>query len=165
MKDKYIETLSAFFDGEPVDADTLASALRDTEALDFLVESARLRREVQADTSRPSEEFCEAMRERLTGSESRRSRRRRILHLSLAASLVVAAAVGGYGLRGRLDRERPAAQPRVTESKHTPPMTPPSPSPAPAPANPRREAVTPSAKGVPPANLRMNFAEWHDEAL
>src|SRR5512146_1144463 len=93
MAANYAEVLSAFFDGEEVDSEALAESLQQPDAIDLLQEFARLRRTVQADASRPDEEFSEAMRERLAEEEKHRHLRHRLLRLSVAASLLLASGV------------------------------------------------------------------------
>jgi hypothetical protein len=156
MTPNHIETLSSFFDGEAVDADVLADALAQTEAIDFLVDSARFRRAVAQDASRPSDEFREAMREKLTHSESRRTTRRRIVEMALAASLALAAAAGGFGFRTLLEKAAPAPSVRPGTTARSGPAT----------GGPRRETTSaPATAPIPSPNLRIRFDEWHDRVL
>jgi hypothetical protein len=167
MTDAQSEILSAFFDGEPVDADRLAGALRDAGAIDFLVDSARLRRAVADDTSRPTEEFCEQMRATLADGESRWSTRRRVVGIAVAASLALASALGGYGVRSWLAGRESSGTSGPTQAQ-----APAHPGQAagttvtPAPSGPgRTQTPAPARTDVPLPTLRMHFAEWHDAAL
>ncbi len=168
MKANDLEMLSAFFDGEAVDPDALADGLRDPSALEFLVECARLRRTVHADSSRPSAEFCESMRERLGQGDRRRASRRRLVQISLAASLALAAGLGGFGLRA-LFETRPPAIARPVEPVQAPAAAPQplgEPVSAPVPAKPsRRDMRVPSRRTMPQPSLRMRFDEWRDVVL
>jgi hypothetical protein len=161
MSSNHREMLSAFFDGEPVEPDLLASALREPGAADLLVEFARLRAAVQADTSHPTEEFCESMRETLERGDERYRPRSRAARMSLAASLALAAALGGFGIRALMDRQQPAPEPPVMQVSRAPGES----------SRPRDMAVVPPRpnaslmdKGVPPEpDLQLRFGQW-DEA-
>jgi len=169
MRGNHLEVLSAFFDGEPVEPELLAASLREPGALDFLVDFARLRAAVHADTSRPTEEFCESMRETLGRGDARRGSHRRLVQMSLAASLALAAALGGFSVRSLLDRGQPTSGPVVVQTRQAPGrasapasetiVTPVSKAPG------RTELPKSSKQEVPSPNLRMRFAEWHDTVL
>jgi negative regulator of sigma E activity len=169
MRGNHLEVLSAFFDGEAVAPELLAASLREPGAVDFLVDFARLRTAVHADTSRPTEEFCESMRETLGRGDARRGSHRRLVQMSLAASLALAAALGGFSVRSLLDRGQPRAVDQVMQVRQAPsgasgPMsetivTPASKVPG------RTELPKSSKQEVPSPNLRMRFAEWHDTVL
>ena len=157
MTPEHDETLSSFFDGEDVDPDQLAVSLQEADATETLIEFARLRRTVRQDAGRPSEEFCQAMRERLARAESGRTTRRRFMEMSLAASLALAAAVGGFGLRALLDKPgaAPAARPGTSAGGAGPPSAGPV-------------GATPPARAgatVPSPSLRLRFTEWRDAVL
>jgi len=97
------EILSAFIDGEQVDAVDLASALAKPGAREALIDFVRLRAAF-ADDSRPSERFSQEMRSMLDG------RRRRLLsrplRLVAAAAVFVLATLGALDLGRRLRPQR-----------------------------------------------------------
>ncbi len=159
MTTDHVEVLSAFFDGEAVEPDALAASLENPEAVELLLEFARLRRAVHEDTSRPSVEFSDALFEKLARHEKRRQSVRRLARMSLAASLVLAAAYGGFSARGILEeRQRVAPEGRVMPASQAP---------RPKYAIPR-EVTAPNAKPsrpIPSPNLRIRFAEWRDAVL
>jgi hypothetical protein len=164
MTPNYAEVLSAFFDGEPVDPEALATSLQEPDAIEFLVEFARLRRAVYEDTSRPTEEFCETMRERLARAESQRRSRHRLGQFSLAASLALAAAAGGFGVRAVLERQPPAVGVpwRATQTTGRPSAAGGQPVSVPIAAPPESVRAKP---GIPSALLRMRFLEWQEKVL
>ncbi len=149
MDEKHIEVLSAFFDGETVDADVLAASLEDPEAASYLREFARLRRAVQEDTSRPDEDFCEAVRERLAREEGRHLFRRRLFRASLAASLLLAAGAGGFSVRVALDRRG------TTPGREAAQLTP---------ARPSQAGAAPVKATSPekPASVRVWITGWSE---
>jgi DNA-binding CsgD family transcriptional regulator len=65
MRVRDFKPLSALFDGERVCAQTVLDSLRLPGAMDFLVDIAILRLWVQQDDSRPSDNCCRLMREKL----------------------------------------------------------------------------------------------------
>jgi hypothetical protein len=169
MTPNHAEVLSAFFDGEPVEAETLAASLQEPDAIEYLVEFARLRRAVHEDTSRPTEEFCEAMREQLSRDDRQHRVRRRLLQLSLAASLALAAALGGFTARGMLERPQPAAgggqatrEGRARQSQPTP-----APQPISLPVVKTPDSVgVPSKPSIPSPRLRIErFDEWRSDRV
>ena len=168
MDSKYGEALSAFFDGEPIDAELLAESLAQPGASELLAEFAVMRARVRQDTCRPSAEFLEAMAERLAGSRLQRLLRGGLARIALAASLVVAVGVAGFMLGSVSGPER---VPPV-ESVELRPATPrgpvavlPAPQIAPPaavvarPPGPRRPA---ESAGPPVPSLRLRFGQWRD---
>jgi hypothetical protein len=98
MDRNHAETLSAFFDGEPVDAECLADSLAQPGAATLLSEFAAMRAHEQRDRSRPSQEFFDRMASRLRPSRMKRLLGSRIAVTALAASLLLAAGAGGFAL-------------------------------------------------------------------
>jgi len=74
MARRHFETLSAFFDAEPVPAHELLGALRHRGAFEFLEFMARLRLWVREETPTPSRSWCRALRRRLERLEAMRRR-------------------------------------------------------------------------------------------
>jgi negative regulator of sigma E activity len=168
MTPNHAELLSAFFDGEAVEADALAASLQESDAIEFLVEFARLRRAVYEDASRPTEEFCGAMRERLARGERHRESRRRLVQMSLAASVALAAALGGFTVRGVLERRQPGAGAHATQGRRAPDRSSaPTAQPVSVPTvkTPDDGSRAGSKNGIPSPTLRMRFAEWRDTVL
>lgn len=165
MNQQYVEVLSAFFDGEAVDPDLLASSLEDPEATTFLLEFARLRRAVQEDRSRPDEEFCEAVRDRLAREEARGQLRRRFLRTSLAASLMLAAAAGGFSVRPLLDRRQPAQGRDARQVNPVRPAERPQVVTSPVTGTSDRIAGIPPLPADSPDLLRFRFTEWQREDM
>jgi hypothetical protein len=169
MTPNHLEVLSAFFDGEAVEPDLLAASLQEPGAAGVLVEFARLRRAVHEDAGRPTEEFCESMRETLARGEERRRTGPRLLQMSLAASLALAAALGGFSVHSLLDRqprERVSPPGQARQASHEASRS------ADASTNWSRPDATgrsdaPPAIGheLPSPNLQMRFAEWQDTPL
>lgn len=165
MTPNHAEVLSAFFDGEPVDPQVLTTSLEEPDAVAFLLECARLRRAVQEDASRPTEEFCEHLRNLVASGDKHRRWRTRLVHLSLAASLVLAAAAGGFGIRGLLQRRQPSSNAEAQAAR------------VPAgPGSSRAQAVSvpiakppsggaPAKPAVPPPVLRIRILDWHEKVL
>ena len=84
-------TLSAFVDGEAVDAVELAAALASPGARETLLEFVELRLQAQAAPDRPGDLFQERMRRALRRAHSRPTRLRRLwLGVGAAAAVVVA---------------------------------------------------------------------------
>ena len=172
MNGNYEEVLSAFFDGEAVDPDRLAASLQEPDAINALVEFARLRRAVYADTSRPGEQLCESMRDTLASADRRHRVRRRLVQLSLAASLVLAAGLGGFGLNALLTRHQGPPSfagaghvaSQAPAARSAPPVTAPVSAPA---GSSTQGAKVPLASrpAVPSPDLRMRFPDWSDKVL
>ena len=168
MTPNHLEVLSAFFDGEAVEPDLLAASLQEPGAAGVLVEFARLRRAVHEDTSRPTEEFCESMRETLARGEERHRTGPRLLQMSLAASLALAAALGGFGVHSLLDRQsRGTVSPpeaRQASREATRPADAGTNSSRPDPTG-RRDAPPAIGHELPSPNLQIRFAEWQDNPV
>ena len=106
------EILSAFVDGEPVDAVALAAALAEPGAHEILVDFARLRAAL-ADEPEPPAALVETMRRRL------RPRPRafafvRTLRLTAAAAVLLLALLGAIDLRRMMRPERSEEPPLPT---------------------------------------------------
>ncbi len=69
MNPRYLEALSAFFDGEQVSSLDLVNAFRHPEALEFLAFAARLRVSIEQDLSGLSQSWCRVVRDRLAAIE------------------------------------------------------------------------------------------------
>jgi hypothetical protein len=110
MTESWEEMLSRFVDGESVDADGLADALASPEGRDALVDYARLRTNVRAVPVEPSAAFYTAWR-REWAEQPRRAGR--WLSYRVAAVLIAAAALAGYGVD--VWRRRPADRPPRVE--------------------------------------------------
>ena len=169
MTPNHAEVLSAFFDGETVEADALATSLQEPDAIEYLLEFARLRRAVHEDASRPTEEFCQTMRERLARADRQRQSRRRLAQMSLAASLALAAALGGFTVRGVLEpRQLGPRGGGLTQASRAPDRSSgPSAEPVSSPivnAPDESTRVRPK-RAVPSPVLRLRFTEWHDVVL
>jgi len=169
MTPNYAEVLSVFFDGEAVEADALAASLQEHDAIEYLLEFARLRRAVHEDTSRPTEEFCEAMRDRLARADRQHESRHRLLQMSLAASLALAAALGGFTARGALERRQPGPRGNaLTQASQAPDRSPGAtsqPVSLPIVKTPDEGTRARSKQAIPSPALRMRFEEWHDVVL
>jgi negative regulator of sigma E activity len=100
------QILSAFVDGEPVDAEALAHALLESGGRDTLIDFVLVRGAL-VDDSRPSEAFYAAMGKRLTPRWRRGLRPLRVL---AAAAVLALAVVGLFDLGSRL-----ASRPRADE--------------------------------------------------
>jgi hypothetical protein len=174
------EVLSAFFDGAAVDPEQLAEALADPDAPQWLVTCARLRAEIQGDTSRPSPAFYERMRSVLEPRWIQRFFRagRAVVPwpvmVGMAPALLLAGLGVGVWLGAGASRPLPPPTPAPTIAEQTAPVTaaPPS-TPGPslpsqlAVAPPSREALTPPAPrtGPPQPKHVLRFArpgEWHE---
>jgi len=168
MDSKYAETLSAFFDGERVDAELLAESLAQPGASALLAEFAVMRARVRQDTCRPSPEFLETMAEKLGGSRLQRLMGGRLARFALAASLVVAVGLAGFmlgsvGVRQRMLsvdslQLRPATAGSQVAASPEPQVPPPTVSVA-RPAGPRRPT---EGAGPPVPSLRLRFGQWRD---
>jgi hypothetical protein len=102
------EVLSAFVDGERVEADHLASALVEPGAREALLDFVRLRNAL-ADDSLPSERFVRVMKGQL--GERRQSALARPLRLVAAVVVLALAGLGLLDLRRRLGVESQPDQP------------------------------------------------------
>jgi hypothetical protein len=109
MNESWEEMLSRFVDGESVDPDSLAEALASPEGRDALVDYTRLRTNVRAVPAEPTQAFYTAWRRHC--AERPRPAGRSVSY-RVAAVLIAAAALGGYGVD--VWHRRPAdAPPRV----------------------------------------------------
>jgi hypothetical protein len=102
------EVISAFVDGEAIEASDLASALARPGAREALIDFVRLRSAL-ADASAPSDGFVRDMRSKLV--ERRRNALSRPLRLVAAAAVLVLASLGLLDLRRRLGVESQPDQP------------------------------------------------------
>jgi hypothetical protein len=112
MQTEVDEVVSAFVDGEPVDAGELASALAapgGREALlDFMLLRARL-----VDGAEPSPGFVERMRRRL-GGRTGAPGWARVVGLAAAAAVLALATLGALDLGRALRGNRPDEPPEAT---------------------------------------------------
>jgi hypothetical protein len=115
MDRDHAETLSAFFDGEGVDAEQLADSLRQTGAAALLADFAAMRAHEQREQSRPSPEFFDRMAARLRPSRMQRLLGSRVAAVGLAASLLIAVGVGGFAV-GMTRRPTPVPVPAAAAS-------------------------------------------------
>ena len=106
------EILSAFVDGETVDAVALASALAEPGAHEMLVDFARLRAAL-ADEPEPPAALVETMRSRLP-SRPRAFAIVRSLRITAAAAVIVLALLGAIDLRRMMQPEREEQPPPPT---------------------------------------------------
>jgi hypothetical protein len=106
MNAEHQDVLSAFFDGESVDPSALIEALAEPDAASLLADFAALRAEAQRDLGRPSDRFYHGMSNKLRGGRVRWLWKRVRLP-ALAASLLFAAAAGGFLLRPTLAPSAP----------------------------------------------------------
>jgi hypothetical protein len=168
MNAAHLETLSAMVDGEVVDPAVLAEALADPRAANVLVELAAWRLQLRHDTSRPGDEFYASMARTLRPSPLRSFVTSPLVSRSLAAGLVIAAALLGFTLR-------PMVEPSLQHAGRlvAPITTNPVPSHASAPvltfeASPRTTATEKATSRDTPPVLpsgpvrRVRFAEWRD---
>jgi hypothetical protein len=112
MQTEVNEVVSAFVDGEPVEAGELGSALAGPggrEALlDFMLLRARL-----ADGAEPSPVFVARMRRRL-GGRAGAPRGGRIVRLAAVAAVLMLATLGALDLARSLRGDRPHEPPEPT---------------------------------------------------
>jgi len=106
------EVLSAFIDGEPVDAATLAAALGEPGAREMLIDFVRLRAALSHEPEPPAD-WVETMRQRLA-PRPRTFVLARSLRLLAAAAVLVLAVLGAIDLRRMVGPERPEEPPRPT---------------------------------------------------
>jgi len=173
MDAKYGETLSAFFDGEAVDPVLLQDSLAQPGAAALLAEFAEMRRRVVQDPARPSPESVERMHGILRRTALQRLLGERFPRLAVAASLMLIAGLGGFGLGRMVDRSpNPQPQPVATRvsvpasSRPAPERVTAAPQPAPPPGAasvPRTRARPTQAIDAPPAaSLRLRLGQWQD---
>jgi len=161
------EALSAFFDGEQVDADLLAESLAQPEAGALLAEFAAMRAEVLRDPSRPTSAFYEQMASVTRESPLRRLWGTRHVRHALAASLLVTAGHGGFLLGSERARQRAAAPqggalaPTVA-SQVAVSQEPQGVGRAPTLDEQLRSRTAARDTGLPVASLRLRFANWRD---
>jgi hypothetical protein len=106
------EVLSAFVDGEPVDAGALVAALSQPGARETLIDFVRLRAEL-VDEERPSGAFVRRMRKGLGGT--RHDGVRLLLRIAAAIVVGVLATIGALDLvRASRPVQRPDDPPIVT---------------------------------------------------
>ena len=106
------EVLSAFVDGEPVDAEALVAALGQPGSRETLIDFVRLRTEL-ADDERPSGAFVMRMRKQLGGI--RRDGISRLLRIAAAIVVGALATIGALDLvRASRPVQRPDDPPVVT---------------------------------------------------
>jgi negative regulator of sigma E activity len=170
MNEKYAEALSAFFDGERIDAELLAESLAAPGASALLSEFAAMRGQVERDVCRPSLEFLETTADQLHRLQKRRRWRGRFVTLAVAASVLLAVGVTGFklGLSTESQRHRnapgmTALAPPATRAEPIHAASPPATSSVDIP----RQSARPPAKvvqaGAPPdASLRLRFGRWSD---
>ncbi|MBE3097211.1 MAG: hypothetical protein IMZ44_08800 [Planctomycetes bacterium] len=168
MDRTHAEALSAFFDGERVDADLLAESLAQPGASALLAEFAAMRAQVLRDPCRPRPEFFDRMAARLRESRLHRLWESRFVMRALAASLVLAAGLGGFLLGSGSVRQRtpagdqeppgPAAITRQATALPQQEVPPPATTIA-KPSGPRPQA---EHTGPPAASLRLRFSQWRD---
>jgi hypothetical protein len=111
MTDQFGETLSALFDGEPVDADVLEQALESIEGRRLLVSFARSRAALVLDPVEPRIDWQAQMARRLSGPT--RTPRGALSH-RVVAGLVAASLAAGLAL-DRWWVRRPDAPPRAVQ--------------------------------------------------
>jgi hypothetical protein len=112
METESREVLSAFIDGEPVDAAALAAALVEPGARDMLVDFVRLRAEFAAEPEPPAA-FVETMRRRLRPRPGAFVIGRS-LRLVGAAAVFVLALLGAIDLRRMIRPDRSEEPPSPT---------------------------------------------------
>ena len=105
------EVLSAFLDGEAVDAAALAAALAEPGARETLIDFVRLRAAVADDDDRPSDAFVQRMRRRLGGAIGRRVPG--LLRLVAVLAIAALATVGAYDLLRGARTDQPPTPTRV----------------------------------------------------
>jgi negative regulator of sigma E activity len=168
MDERHAEALSAFFDGERIDADVLAESLADPRSGALLAEFAAMRRQAERDLCRPSPGFLEATAEKLRRLQRRRLWRDRFIKVGVAAALLLAVGITGFKLGSAPGGQRPREAMRTIIT--LPPSPAPSaapPSPVPAPSGPQVVAapmarVRPRPGAPPQAVLRLRFGRWSD---
>jgi hypothetical protein len=166
MERDHGETLSAFFDGEPVDAEQLADSLAQPGAAALLAEFAAMRAHEQRDRSRPSPEFYDRMSTLLAPSRVDRLLGNRFAVTALAASLLIAAGAGGFAL-GSASALRPAvpASRGASSGATAGDRAPASPSTIAPPAvagGPSSARSGPDRAGPPLSTRRVQLEQWQD---
>lgn len=96
MNDAWVETLSRLIDGEDVDVGILANAIESTEGRRLLVDFATIRAAARQDRAVPSDDFYRRLPSMLASTST--MRRPQAISYRLAAALVAAAALLGFGL-------------------------------------------------------------------
>jgi negative regulator of sigma E activity len=170
MDERHAEALSAFFDGERIDADVLAESLADPRSGALLAEFAAMRRQAERDLCRPSPGFLEATAEKLRRLQRRRLWRDRFIKVGVAAALLLAVGITGFKLGSAPGSQRPRQPMRVmvtSAPNPTPSLAAPSPVSAPSgrsvPAAPKVMVRARPQVGAPPhALLRLRFGRWND---
>lgn len=163
------ETLSALIDGEEVDPDVLEVALQDPEAIPFLVNSVRLRLEVQAWVEPVDPEAKRRCLEAVRAETARLERRpwprlvlAAVVTAAVAASWCVGVEVGGR--RGPWWGATPPAAPTAVTSPSG--STTPRPEVVPAGAGPQPAGTTAAGRATeagPSRTLRFTPARnWHE---
>jgi hypothetical protein len=173
MDNTHAELLSAFFDGERVDAELLAESLVQPGASELLAEFAAMRAQVQGDTCRPSPEFFETMARKLRGSTLQRLFGGHLLKVALVATLVVAVGVAGFLLGagrarpGITARDQAATATRPTTAGREIPASPAPTIPPPAAAAEKPASVRPPVEpaGPPVPSLRMRPNQWREHSV
>lgn len=161
------EALSAFFDGEQVDADLLAESLAQPGAGALLAEFAAMRAEVLRDPSHPTPAFYQKMAPVVEESRLRRLWGHGHVRHALAACLLIAVGMGGF-LLGSDSVRRRAALRQIGSSRQAAAsqVVPGTQARAVRPSTASDQRLTPqelAEQTAPPAaSLRLRFAEWHD---
>jgi len=168
METRHAEALSAFFDGERVDAKLLAESLAQPGSSALLAEFAVMRAHVEQDACRPTPGFLEGTAEQVRHLRARRSWRGRFVKLAVAASLLVAVGAAGFTLGSVAERERSrqathvVSRPLSTAAQVKTIVPPPS-TPLPAPVvKPSKRRSLQQTGGPPVASLRLRFGQWRD---
>ncbi len=158
MEAKHAEALSAFFDGERVDAELLAESLAQPGATALLAEFAAMRAQVEHDGCRPTAGFFQRTADSLRQRTDRRSWRRRFGRFALAASLALVVGMAGFTLGVWHDEQLAGPQavspPAAARLVATPPT---AGAAVPTPSTSRPPRV---AGGPPAASLRLRFGQW-----
>ena len=163
---KYSETLSAFFDGEQVDAELLAESLGQPGAHTLLLEYAALRAKSQSG-ARPSPEFLDAVAAKMRQAARRRRWQFRFAVVAASACLALVAVAVGFIWAPVVERpaEPPApatavrlAAPAPSRETPTDLLRAPTAAPRPQPA----ATKPPSPDRVPVAALRLRLGQWEE---
>jgi hypothetical protein len=166
MDRDHAETLSAFFDGEPVDAEQLAGSLAQPGAAALLAEFAAMRAHEQRDRSRPSPEFYERMAALLAPSRVDRLLGNRFAVTAIAASLLMAVGAGGFAL-GSASAVRPSVPAPLGASSGTTAgdrirADPSAIAPSAVASGPSSARGGPDRTGPPPSTRRVQLDRWQD---
>lgn len=168
METKHAEVLSAFFDGERVDAQLLAESLAQPGSSALLAEFAVMRAHVEQDRCRPTPGFLEGTADQVRHLRARRSWRGRFVKLALAASLLVAGGAAGFTLGSVVERQRSrqathaVSRPLTTAAQVKTVVPPPSTPPAAPVVKPSKKRSLYHTGGPPVASLRLRFSQWRD---